>query len=103
MAEHASEKTLSPIQGAHIPSTETASAGGRREHPRNLTPTPKEEAMLAHVAVTRARQVLGDHGLAWVHDLERRCAGETRAGRPAAAKGGLARGSTRLVDASIEL
>ena len=33
MAEHASEKTLSPIQGAHIPSTEIV-----RRLQRTLTP-----------------------------------------------------------------
>ncbi len=33
-------------------------------------PTPKEEAMLAYVAVTRAKQVLDNDGLAWIHDEE---------------------------------
>lgn len=30
----------------------------------------REEAMLAYVAVTRARHILDDTGLAWVHDLD---------------------------------
>lgn len=31
-------------------------------------PIPKEEAMLAYVAVTRAKQTLDDDGLAWIHN-----------------------------------
>lgn len=33
-------------------------------------PVPREEAMLAYVAVTRAKRVLDNEGLAWIHDGE---------------------------------
>jgi hypothetical protein len=43
-----------------------------------FTPIPCEDAMLAYIAVTRAKQVPDDGGLAWIHDAVYKPAAATR-------------------------